>query len=286
MLVRDYLQLFRIPGVVTAISNILFGFFAIRISETAWLSLPLLIACSGSLYLAGMILNDFFDYKTDKTERPFRPLPSGKISKNKALMLGVFFITSANIWSFFVSTQSLFLSIIMSGLIFFYNKGAKKIIPLGISILCLIRFLNILLGTSIETITTQSLLLPIPLAILVAGISTLSSVETKSATKQVILFNSITLAATVLVMLTIFYERLGGVLLTFLTIFVISTVLPTVMLKGKTSLSVQKIVTFQLLSIIILDATMTVMFVEVFYGLVIISLYLPAFFLGKKIYVT
>jgi len=286
MLVRAYLQLFRMPGILTAISNILFGFFVTSTSETTWLVLPMLIASSASLYLAGMTLNDFFDYKVDKQERPFRPLPSGKISKNSALVLGIFFITSANIWSFFIAPQSFFLSITMSGFILFYNTQAKKIVPLGIFILCLIRFSNVLLGTSVEPITLQSMLLPVPLVILIAGIGVLSRVETSFTTKPIILFNSITLVATISAILVLFYERLNPYFIVFLTAFVISTALPTAMLKGKTSNSVQRIITFQLLSIILLDATITVIFVEFFYGLIILSLYLPAFFLVRKIYVT
>lgn len=286
MLVKAYLQLFRIPGIFTAISNILFGFFVVSTSEVAWFTLPLLLASSASLYLAGMTLNDFFDYKTDKKERSFRPLSAGKISRNRALVLGVLFIVSANVWSTLVGQQSLFLSITMSALILLYNAQAKKIIPLGILILCIIRFLNVLLGASSEPMSYQFLLLPIPLAILIAGVGALSSVETKSATKPIMLFNLATLAAIIVSMIMIFYDKLGADFAVFSALFVISTVLPTVILKGKTSVSIQKIITFQLLSIIVLDATMTVIFTEFLYGLVILSLYLPSFLIGKKIYVT
>ena len=286
MLVRAYLQLFRIPGILTVISNILFGFFVTHTSETIWLALPLLIASSVSLYLAGITLNDFFDYNVDKKERPFRPLPSGKIPKNRALFLGVFFMASANIWSFFVDPQSFFLSITMSSLILFYNTLAKKVVPLGIFILCLIRFLNVLLGTSAEPISLQSMLLPVPLAILIAGIGTLSKVETSFATKSITLFNPITLVATVLTILVFFYERSNPYFIVFLTVFVLSSTLPTTILKRKTSNSIQRIITFQLLSIILLDATITVIFAEFFYGLIILSLYLPALLLVRKIYVT
>lgn len=286
MLVRAYLQLFRAPGTLTAASNILFGFFVTQSAGTDWAALPFLIASSVSLYLAGMILNDYFDYEIDKKERPFRPLPSGKIQKNRALALGMFFIISANVWSAIVGQQSLFLSLMLGGLIFFYNAQAKKIIPLGIIVLCLIRFVNVILGTSSEPISAQSLLFPIPLATLIAGISILSSVETKFATKNVILLNSVTLAVAVLTPLVLFYKILNGGFFVFLAVFLVSTGLPLAILKGKTSISVQKIITFQLLSVIILDATMTALFADLSYGLIIISLYLPGLFLGKKIYVT
>ena len=34
-------------------------------------------------------LNDYFDYKIDKINKPNRPLPSGRITKNDASMLGL-----------------------------------------------------------------------------------------------------------------------------------------------------------------------------------------------------
>ena len=35
-----------------------------------------------------MVLNDVYDVETDARERPYRPIPSGRISLNKAQSLG------------------------------------------------------------------------------------------------------------------------------------------------------------------------------------------------------
>ena len=75
---KDYLQLVRIPGIFTVLSNVLIGYF-FSFSETQVLSFPFLLITSGMLFCSGMIFNDYFDLQIDKKERSDRPLPSKKI---------------------------------------------------------------------------------------------------------------------------------------------------------------------------------------------------------------
>ena len=101
-MIKSYFQLVRFPGIFTAFSNILLGFFISYESNIDWLYLIPLLTTSGFLFLAGMALNDYFDYHIDKKERSQRPLPSKKISRNTALYLGIILIVLANISSLFV----------------------------------------------------------------------------------------------------------------------------------------------------------------------------------------
>ena len=48
----------------------------------------MLALASGALYLAGMVWNDVFDLAEDKKARAFRPLPSGRVGKGTAVVLG------------------------------------------------------------------------------------------------------------------------------------------------------------------------------------------------------
>ena len=41
------------------------------------------------LYCGGMVWNDYFDVEQDRRERPFRPLPSGRIAPSEAVRLGI-----------------------------------------------------------------------------------------------------------------------------------------------------------------------------------------------------
>jgi len=50
MAIKSYLQLVRIPGVFTAFTNILVGFFVTQSTNIEWVSLGPLLATSGMLF--------------------------------------------------------------------------------------------------------------------------------------------------------------------------------------------------------------------------------------------
>src|SRR5262245_25587137 len=92
---RPYLQLVRLPAVFTAMADICLAALATQAQADAtpggWLqfllSFLLLLVCSACLYCSGMVWNDFFDVEQDRRERPFRPIPSGKVSRRAAGVL-------------------------------------------------------------------------------------------------------------------------------------------------------------------------------------------------------
>lgn len=81
-------QLLRAANVFTAASNVIAGFLIVQRGFEPAAALATLIASSACLYLAGMVLNDFFDAEIDAAERPERPIPSGRISRSTAGLVG------------------------------------------------------------------------------------------------------------------------------------------------------------------------------------------------------
>ncbi|GAA3707559.1 UbiA family prenyltransferase [Zhihengliuella alba] len=80
---RDYLELVRAPAVLTVLGDTLAGGAAAGHPVGGRrLALPLASAC---LYAGGMALNDYADRGIDAVERPERPVPSGRISPERAL---------------------------------------------------------------------------------------------------------------------------------------------------------------------------------------------------------
>jgi 4-hydroxybenzoate polyprenyltransferase len=84
---RPVLRLFRIPNVFTAFANAVAGVALARAGAFAQRDLAL-VAASGSLYLAGMVWNDFCDRRIDAQERPDRPIPAGEVSPSAAAATG------------------------------------------------------------------------------------------------------------------------------------------------------------------------------------------------------
>jgi 4-hydroxybenzoate polyprenyltransferase len=81
-----YLELLRPPNVTTAIGDVLAG-YAVAGLARPWV-LPWLLASTMCLYAGGVVLNDVFDLEIDRVERPERPLPSGRLSRQAAATLG------------------------------------------------------------------------------------------------------------------------------------------------------------------------------------------------------
>lgn len=145
-----YLQLLRLPTVFTAMADIFLGFLLTHDDITAenWPKFASLLAASSCLYLAGMVFNDVFDVKQDTLERPNRPIPSGRVSrKNAALLGGVLLILgllSANV----SPKSSLHIAVLLVAAILAYDAFLKRT-PLGPLGMGLCRFLNVMLGASL-----------------------------------------------------------------------------------------------------------------------------------------
>src|SRR3972149_1018425 len=87
---HDYFELMRLPNVFTAIADVAMGFLFVGepVEGAHFILLAFFLASSGLLYLAGVVLNDVFDMELDSHERPYRPLPSGRIPLDTARRLG------------------------------------------------------------------------------------------------------------------------------------------------------------------------------------------------------
>ena len=91
---RAWLELMRLSNAPTVVSNVLAGAAAGELAQPGRSGLPLgalLQVLLGALhcYWAGMILNDAFDARVDATERPFRPIPSGRVPVARARAVGL-----------------------------------------------------------------------------------------------------------------------------------------------------------------------------------------------------
>lgn len=277
---KEYLQLVRLPGIFTAFSNVLIGYFFSFSFNSEIIFLPYLLATSGMLFCSGMIFNDYFDYNLDKKERSFRPLPSGKISKHNALLIGFIFLILANISASFLGFDSLIISLILSCIILFYNLKLKSISFLGIFNLSLIRMLNILLGFSIIGISFEFIQYLLPLGIFVVGISILAKNEIKSNLVIYKKLNKIIIIITIAFVSILVINNFQFESLLFLGLFSFLSVYSLFFKK------IQNQITVQLLSIILLDSILISFFVPLEFSILVSLLILPAYVISKKLYLT
>jgi 4-hydroxybenzoate polyprenyltransferase len=201
---RAYLRLLRFPNVFSAMADSLAGWLIVHqlwshdISQADdWISLVGVVASSVCLYLAGMVLNDVFDYQIDLAERPERPLPAGEISLASAQCLGwgllIAGIISAGIVSWHAQQYiTVVNALVLAGMIVAYNAGLKHT-WLGPISMGACRWLNVLLGMSTgeQPFETWQLLLAAGNGIYVAGITIFAKQEAEQSSRARLLLGTI-----------------------------------------------------------------------------------------------
>ena len=305
-MLRQYLSLIRLPNVFTAPTNVLAGYFASTTPNDAnGIHLVALMVSSGLLYVAGIILNDYFDIEVDKKERPSRPLASGIIKKERAMVVALAALAAANmICILAVNLASFTVSIALSGVIVAYNyrlKWNKIVGPLAMGPA---RFLNVILGASpalgaIILAYNSEMLYPNLWLILFAAsslfayvnsIMLLSKREVIGNTRQV---NIVAFSIVFAVIASM--GILGYVVLHFQSTFLINlAIFAAVMIftfsHYLTAVSnaefTQKAIRNMVISIIILDSVVVSGTAGLVYGMASLLFIIPAVVLAKKMYVT
>jgi len=296
MNIKPYLVLIRPANIVTAIADILAGFaiaglifYQDSISVNTASIVALIISTIG-LYGGGIVFNDYFDADLDKIERPERPIPSGRVSKNSALVLGISLIVIGIASSATVSQVS---GLIAIGIVFgalFYDKYAKHSSFFGPLFMGLCRSLNLLLGMSIyfPGLAENWYMAILPL-VFIGAITLTSQGEVKGNNKKSLLF-AFTLDACILIFLTFlaFYEKVEiYTLIPFLLLWAIMNGKALVKaIRNNTSANIMNAVKTGVISLIPLNASYAAGFGGWIMGLIVLALLPVSLLLSKKFAVT
>lgn len=231
---RAYAQLTRPANVVTAVSDVIAGAAIATLyldgGGVAWSLGAMLWVCLSTmgLYAGGVVYNDVFDAKLDAEERPERPIPSGRVSLNKAAIFGALLFGIGIVTAGLVSMISalIALAVVLSCLV--YDKWAKHHVVFGPLVMGLCRGLNLLLGMSVFALALPQVwaLAFIPI-IYVAAITVISRGEVHGGKRLPLLFAAF-LYVLVIALITYFGIMKGagwlGVLI--LAIFVVTIFTP------------------------------------------------------------
>ena len=142
------LQLVRLPNVLTAAADSLAGWLLGGGSLGQLGRWAPLAVASMLLYASGMALNDVFDVEIDRQERPGRPIPSGRVARSLAGMIGFLGLLVGPLVAWLSgSFASLMLAGVLALVILAYDAGLKRTL-LGPAVMGACRGLNLLLGLS------------------------------------------------------------------------------------------------------------------------------------------
>jgi 4-hydroxybenzoate polyprenyltransferase len=302
---RQYLLLVRLPNVFTTPSNILVGYLATTPpAEANGFHLAALMVSSGLLYIAGIVLNDYFDVEVDRRERPSRPLPSGSISKERAMSIAIIALAAANAIALAVSPASLAVSAALTAAIIAYDYRLKRS-PAGPFAMGSTRFLNVILGASpalSAAVASGGRAVPVPgiwaaaifaamsLFVYIIAIMILSKKEASNEKPNTSAAFSIIFAMIASIALAdIFLLQLQWVFLINLMIFaavIVATYKRLITESSPDSNPVQQAIKNMVISIIILDSVFVSGMAGFPYGMATLVLIAPAILLAKKLYVT
>ncbi|BDA68846.1 hypothetical protein CAL7716_030120 [Calothrix sp. PCC 7716] len=282
-----YLQLMRPANVITAWADILAGVAASGFITTFYeeveqgvilsnlLPLGYLLIATSCLYSGGVVLNDAFDSSLDALERPERPIPSGRASRQGAFLVGGLLLCIGILFACLVSLSSAILAASTAIAAVLYDAFGKHHPFWGPLNMGVCRGANLLLGVSIVSgmVSNYWFLALIPITY-IAAITNLSRGEVTGGSTA----NSI---ISMVLMSTVFVAILGlGLLkysllavLPFALLLAIRVFVPLVkVLKEPSAAQIRLAVRACVLSMIVLNATLSTSFAGLPYGLLVLLL--------------
>ncbi|WP_366932316.1 UbiA-like protein EboC [Nostoc sp. NMS8] len=285
---RGYLELMRPANIVTAWADILVGFAASgsgviftklingEVSFAVLIPLGWLLLATTGLYGGGIVFNDVFDAELDAKERPNRAIPSGRVSRQNATLLGSILFAIGIIAAFQVSQLSAAIAIFITLSCLLYNSLAKHHPFFGPLNMGLCRGSNLLLGVSAvpEIIGERWYLALIPV-LYIAAITAISQGEVHGGKKVtgVLALLLIAIVLTAVLALGLLGEYTAIAALPF-AVFLAIRILPNFIKAAREPIAenIRNAVKIGVLSLIVLDATVASGFAGLYYGLLVLIL--------------
>ncbi|MEH2245492.1 UbiA-like protein EboC [Nostoc sp.] len=285
---RGYLELMRPANIVTAWADILVGFAAsgsgmifaklINGEATFAILIPLawLLLATTGLYGGGIVFNDVFDAELDAKERPNRAIPSGRVSRQNATLLGSILFGIGIGAAFQVSWLSAAIAIFITLSCLLYDSLAKHHPFFGPLNMGLCRGSNLLLGVSaVPAIIGERWYLMLIPVLYIAAITAISQGEVHGGKKitGVLALLLIAIVLTAILALGLLGEYTAIAALPFAALLAIRVV-PNFIKAAREPIAenIRTAVKGGVLSLIVLDATVASGFAGLYYGLLVLIL--------------
>lgn len=293
--IKGYFQLTRPANLPTAAADIvagiaISGFFLAYSQEPAlgWVKVLLLVCSSVSLYASGVVLNDVFDHRLDRVERPERPIPSGSVSLATAAIFGGILMALGVLAAFLVGNVSGIVALALGASILLYDALGKHHSFFGPLNMGLCRGLNLLLGMSVLSalIHWQYAFIPI---IYIAAITLISRGEVHGDNKRHIVLAGILYAIVIatLTAIVLYADQSIWISLPFVLLFAVLIFRPLIMAyKENSPGNIKMAVKTGVISIIVLDAALSVGFSYWWVGVMTLLLLPLSIYLSKLFAVT
>lgn len=287
-MVRSYVELIRPANVATAIADVLAGYAVAGLAAPR--AVALLLPATACLYAGGIVFNDVFDRAIDSTERPERPIPSGRIGATQAAVFGGALLSTGVGLAFLANATAGLTALAIAGAVLLYDAWSKHHGLVGPVNMGLCRALNLLLGIAAvpAAVAWAWPLTALPL-VYIAAVTALSRGEVAGGTRVVAGFAliSLTLVGVALLLLTFRAEGWSPAG-TALTLLLGWRVLPAYWAAYRTPEApvIRRAIRTGVLSLVLLDAVLGAVYGGPLYALVIVATAVVAGWLARSFEVT
>jgi hypothetical protein len=201
---RAWLELLRPANIATAPADVLAGAAVAGALLPVHPSLVWLVLATMALYAGGIVLNDVFDSRIDALERPERPIPSGRVTLERARQVGLALLVTGVLLAIPAGPLAAALAAAINAAVLAYDAGAKHHPVVGPFVMGTCRGLNLLLGVSIApgalAAGWPTALLPL---IYIAGVTVVSRGEVHGSRRPVVIMGLVMVAGVVGVLLAL-----------------------------------------------------------------------------------
>lgn len=127
----DYLKILRPLNIlITAFSAVIAYLIAVssfsKLDSFNLIDLFLVVFCTSLTAGGGNVINDIFDIKIDKINKPQRPLPSGRIDLRNAIVYYIIFVVIAVVCGSFLGVHTLLACAGVNIILFLYAAKLKR----------------------------------------------------------------------------------------------------------------------------------------------------------------
>ncbi len=259
-MLKPWIQIIRPSNVLTAISDVLAGvaiaclFLHHDLPEVN--NLILITISSMLLYTGGIVFNDVFDAALDQVERPERPIPSGRIKKSSAAILGAVAFAIGCALAFLVNVSAFSISLAIVLMCLLYNGKAKHHFIAGPIVMGTCRGLNLLLGMALLPASLEYWYIAIVPIIYIASVTNISRGEVYGNNKTAMLVSIGLYAIVILTLLYFTFVSKNYLAIIFILFFTLMIARPLFKaLKSLDPMDVRKAVKFGVLALILMNAS-------------------------------
>ncbi len=285
---RGYLELVRPANVATALADVLAGYAVAGLGNHA--ALAWLLLSTACLYAGGVVLNDVFDRDIDRTERPERPIPSGRVSVGAASSLGGGLLALGVLAGSLATAAAGMVAAATAASVLLYDAWGKRQGLLGPVNMGMCRGLNLLLGVAAAPpVLAEAWPLALLPLVYIAAVTAVSRGEVHGGRRGIAAFALISLSAVLAALLTLALRHGGGSWAGVgFTVLLAWRVLPAFWGAYRTPEPgpIRHAIRTGVLSLVLLDAVIGATYGGALYSLVIVATGLMAWSLARLFAVT